>query len=101
METRIGRTPASRDNQLISLAYDLVEQRLRDGTASPAETTLLLRRASERENLEKDALEAKIRLLEAKIEEHETIKRVEIMYEQAMQAMKSYSNDSVDDEYED
>ena len=36
---RPALTPEARENQLISLAVDLVEQRLLDGTASSQETT--------------------------------------------------------------
>lgn len=36
---RPALTPEARENQLISLAIDLVEQRLIDGTASSQETT--------------------------------------------------------------
>ena len=39
---RPALTPDARENQMISLAMDLVEQRLRDGTASSAETTRLI-----------------------------------------------------------
>ena len=36
---RPALTPEARENQLIALATDLVEQRLLDGTASSQETT--------------------------------------------------------------
>ena len=36
-----ARSPETRENQLISLAYDLVEERLRNGTATSAETVAI------------------------------------------------------------
>ena len=44
-----ARTPEARDNQLIALSYDLVEARLREGTATSQETTFFLKLAAERE----------------------------------------------------
>ena len=39
---RPALTPEARENQMIALAVDLVEQRLLDGTASSQETTHFL-----------------------------------------------------------
>ena len=49
---RPALTPEARENQLISLAIDLVEQRLIDGTASAQETTHFLKLASRKAKLE-------------------------------------------------
>lgn len=42
-------SPEARDNQLIALAYNLVEKRLLEGTASSQETTHFLKLGSARE----------------------------------------------------
>ena len=59
-------SPEVRENQMISLAMDLVEKRLREGTASSAETTHFLKLATVKSELEKKKLEAENTLLHAK-----------------------------------
>ena len=59
-------TPNGRENQMISLAFDLVEQRLRDGTASSQETTHFLKLGTEQAKLEQKRMQAEIELAEAK-----------------------------------
>ena len=46
-------TAEGRENELISMAYDLVAQRLKDGTATSAETVHFLKMGSAKERLEK------------------------------------------------
>lgn len=50
---RPALSPEARENQMISLAVDLVEKRLREGTASSAETTYYLRLSGSKARLEK------------------------------------------------
>ena len=47
-------TPEGRENQLISFAYDLVEKRLREGTATAQETVHFLKMGSTKSRLEKE-----------------------------------------------
>ena len=54
---RPALTPEAREGQLIALATDLVEQRLRDGTATSQEVVHFLRLGSMRERLEREKLE--------------------------------------------
>ena len=56
-KTRTATSPEARENQLISLAYDLVEQRLRDGTATSQETVHFLKLGSTKDRIEKEILE--------------------------------------------
>ena len=85
-----ARTPEGRENQLISLAADLVETRLRDGTASAQETTHFLKLGSTRERLEQQRLEQENELLKAKIEALASNKRIEELYENAIESMRVY-----------
>ena len=94
---RPGLTPDSRDSQLCSLAVNLAEQQLRDGTASSQVITHYLKLASanrqselEKEELllEKQRLENE--LLKAKTEAIQSTKRIEDMYIKAMTAFSSY-----------
>ena len=89
-------TPEGREMQLINLAMDLVEQRLRDGTASSQETTHFLKLGSTRNQLEIKKLERETELLEVKKESLESSARMEKLYSDAMEAMKTYSG-QIDD----
>ena len=99
---RPALTPEARENQLISLAVDLVEQRLIDGTASSQETTHFLKLGSIKNRLEMEKLEEENRLLKAKTESIQSQKKVEELYAEALNAMRSYAGqvgDSDDNEY--
>lgn len=94
-------TPEARQNQLIALAYDLVEERLRNGTATSQETTHFLKMGSTRAKLEEKLLEEDCRLREAKVESIEREKRIEALYEEAISAVRRYrryDEDIFDDE---
>ena len=88
---RPALTPEARENQLISLAVDLVEQRLLDGTASSQETTHFLKLGSTKARLEKEKLEEENKLLRAKTENLESQKRVAELYSEALKAMRDYA----------
>ena len=99
---RPALTPEARENQLIALAVDLVEQRLLDGTASSQETTHFLKLGSMKNRLEMEKLQEENRLLKAKTEVLQSSKRVEELYSEAIKAMRRYSgqrDDDYDDEY--
>lgn len=89
-------TPEGREHQLISMAMDLAEQRLRDGTASAQEVTHFLRLGSANARLEMKKLEQENRLLEAKIEALESQKHTEALYAEALRAMRTYSGQAQD-----
>lgn len=96
-------TPEAREQQLTSLAYDLVEQRLLDGTASAQETTYFLKLASTKTRLEAERQELENELIKAKTEQLQSQKRVEELYANAIKAMREYggySGASYDDDDE-
>ena len=88
---RPALTPEARENQLIALAVDLVEQRLLDGTASSQETTHFLKLGSMKNKLEMEKLQEENRFLKAKTEALQSSKRVEELYLDAIKAMRRYS----------
>lgn len=88
----------ARENQLISLAIDLAEKQLAEGTATSQVITHYLKLGSTKEKLEKEILEKQAQLLTAKTEAIQAQKRVEELYENALAAMRSYSGQD-DDEY--
>lgn len=97
---RPALTPEARENQLISLAIDLVEQRLIDGTASSQETTHFLKLASTKARIEKEILEKQKELISAKTENLKSAQRIEELYAEAITAMRNYSGNGDPDEYD-
>lgn len=93
-------TPEARESQLISLAVDLAEQQLLDGTASSQVITHFLKLGTSMAKLEKEKLEKENALLRAKTESIESQKRVEELYSNALAAMKRYSGYSNDEDME-
>ena len=99
---RPALTPEARENQLIALAVDLVEQRLLDGSASSQETTHFLKLGSMKNQLEMEKLREENKLLKAKTESIQSAKRVEELCAEAINAMRRYSgNRSSSDEGDD
>ena len=98
--SRPARTPEQREQQLINLAFDLVEQRLREGTATSQETTHFLKLGSSREKLEQKEKQKDIELKAAKTEAIQTAQRIETLYDDAIKAMRRYSGQGDDNEDE-
>ena len=88
---RPALTPEARENQMISLAVDLAEKQLMEGTASSQVITHYLKLGSTKERLEKEKLEEENKLLRAKTESLQSQKRVEELYAEALTAMRRYS----------
>lgn len=91
--------PEVRENQLISLAVDLVERRLIEGTASSQETTHFLKLASRKSRLENELLAAQTEMAIAKKEALQSQKRQEEMFAEAIRAFRNYSGQGEPDEY--
>ena len=96
---RPALSPEARENQLISLAVDLAEKQLQEGTASSQVITHYLKLGSTKERLEKEKLEEENKLLRAKTENHQSQKRVEELYSEAIKAMRNYAGQGETDEY--
>ena len=91
---RPALTPEARENQLVSLAVDLAEKQLREGTASSQVITHYLKLGSTKEILEKQK-----ELIEAKTQNLKSIENSEKLYADALKAFRGYSGhgDEVDD----
>ena len=96
---RPALTPEARENQMISLAVDLAERQLQEGTASSQVITHYLKLGSMRERLEREKLEEENKLLKARTEQIQSMKRVEELYEEAIKAMRNYGGQGEQDEY--
>lgn len=84
-------TEEDRENQLVSLAIDLAEKQLAEGTASSQVITHYLKLGSTREKLEQDRLRRENELLMARVDTLASAKKVEELYSAALQAMRSYA----------
>lgn len=98
---RPALTPEARENQLISLAIDLVEQRLIDGTASSQETTHFLKLASRKAKLEAERAELENELIKAKTQSIRDQADMKTLYQDAIKAMQRYSGHNSNEDEED
>lgn len=93
-------TPEERENQLVSLAIDLAEKQLMEGTASSQVITHYLKLGSTKQKIEKEILEKQKELIVAKTENMKSLSKMEELYGEAINAMKKYSgNGSDENEY--
>ena len=98
---RPALTPEARESQLISLAYDLVEARLLEGTATSQETTYFLKLASSKTKLENEKLMEENKLLRAKTEAIQSEKKNEEFYAKVLSALKKYNGQGSEDDDQD
>ena len=95
---RRAQTPEERENYLISLALDRVEERMLNGTASGQEYVQFIRMASSKSRAENEKLKLELDLVKAKTENLRLQQRNEEMFSNAIAAFKRYSGASDDDE---
>ncbi len=81
----------TREKQLVNLAVNLAAKQLEDGTASSQVITHFLKIASSRETLEREILARQKDLVSAKTESLHANKETEEAYNNAVDAMRSYS----------
>lgn len=93
---RPATTPEGREDQLISLATDLAERQLREGTAPAQVVTHFLKAGGRRERLEQTRLQNENLLISAKVAAIESTQKIEVLYEEALVAMRSYQGQEVD-----
>lgn len=98
---RPALTPEARENQLISLAVDLAEQQLRDGTASSQVIAHFLKQSTAKAQLELEKLRQENELMKARTEALQSAKRVEELYTNALNAMRNYAGQGDSDEPDD
>lgn len=93
---RPALTPEAEENQLISLSIELAKKQLIDGTASSQVITHFLQLASSKKKLEYEKMELEKDLLIAKTEALKQGKKIEELYNNAIQAMRVYSGNEYD-----
>lgn len=88
----------AREQQMCSLALDLVEKRLREGTASSQETTHFLKLCSSTAKLEKRILEKQELLYSAKTDAIKNQANMDAVAADAIKAMREYTGQSQGEE---
>ena len=94
---RPALTPEARELQMISLAVDLAERQLLEGTASSQVITHYLKLGS-REKLERERLEEENNLLRAKVRAIDSTDEIKDLYKDAINAFRIYSGQGNDDD---
>jgi len=86
----------------VAAAFDLVEKRIHDGSASAQETVHFLRLGTTRERLEQEKLHNELGVLQARVKEMENRRSGEDMYNKALAAFRGYSGQGpIEDDDED
>lgn len=93
-----AKTSEERENQLISLATDEAERRIRNGSATSQLLVHYLKLGTEKARLENDKLRAENQLLIKKAEAAEAAKQSGQLYEDAIKAFRKYSGQEDSDE---
>jgi len=88
---RPATTEEGREAQMVSLAIDLAEKQLNEGTASAQVITHYLKLGSTRERLEQERIRGENQLLLARTDSMASMGRVEELYTQAMEAFRGYA----------
>ena len=91
-------SPKARENQIVNLAYDEAEKRIREGTATSQLLTFFLKLGTMREQMELEKMRSELRLAEAKIQQIDDQKNIKELYQKAIEAQKRYRGDSFSEE---
>lgn len=91
-------TPELREQELVALAFDVVESRLRQGTATSQETVHFLKLGTVNTQLEREKLRKENILLEARTEQLGRADHMEELLNKAIKAFKGYSGEEDPDD---
>lgn len=95
-----AKSPRDRENELIELAVDLTEQKMRDGTAPAQLISHYLKLGSTREELEQKRLEQENKLMAAKVEQIASQAKLEELFTRAIASMKNYGAETFSEHVE-
>ena len=85
------KTQEVQENRLISMAMDVAEQQMRNGTCSSQVLTHFLKLGALKEQLEKEKLEKEIELLRAKTDAIQAAKERDEMFGKVIKAIAAYT----------
>lgn len=91
-----ARTAEGRELEMTSLAMDLAEEQLRNGTATSQVITHFLKLGTIREQHELQKVQLENELLKTKKAAMESAQNVESMYEEAIKAFRGYAGQDED-----
>lgn len=89
-KTRPAATPEARENRLISLAEDLAEKQLVNGTASPSVVVHYLKLGTVKAQMELESMKLEQEVLKAKADALVSQKKSEELFDNAIKAMRGY-----------
>ncbi len=95
---RPASTPEAREEQMICLADQLAEQKLRDGTASSQLIVHYLKLGSSSERLDRDIRLKEKELIDEKIKSMRALQNSDKLFNDAINAMRQYSGQSADEQ---
>lgn len=93
-----ARSPEEQERRNIQLASVMAERQLSEGTASPSVVVHYLKAGSYSEQLDIEKKKEEIKLLQAKTQSIENAAKIEGMFSDAIEAMKTYSGNNVGDD---
>lgn len=93
-------TPEGSVNQMASLALALAEKRLRNGTASAQEIVYFAKEGGPTAKTEREILERQRELLVAKTDQIRSGQNTDVLYAEAIAAMRAYTGNSDRGEHE-
>lgn len=96
-----ARTVEGREQQMVALAMDLAERKLRDGTASNQLICHFLKYGTVQAELEKEKIKADVELQKAKVESIKSERVREELYAEAISALKGYQGNMFNNNVED
>ena len=95
---RPALSPEARENQCISLAVNLAEKQLREGTASSQVIVHYLKQSTAKAQLELERMRYENEMIQAKTENLKAIKNQEELLDKALKAFRGYSGQGDPDE---
>jgi hypothetical protein len=93
-----ARTPEEEEHYMIGISMKAAEEKILSGKASSQLLTHFLKKASVKEQLEKEKLEAEVELLKAKKESLESQRMLEGLYTEAIKAFAIYTGNDNEEE---
>jgi len=97
---RPATTVQGREDQLVAMAYDLVEKQIREGTASSQSLSYFLKAGAAKTQLEIEKLQNENALAIARIKAIEQGDVIEKLYGEAIKAMRKYQGADDEDVYD-
>lgn len=97
---RIPIDPEMREGQMVSKAFDAIERRIDEGIASSQELLYFAKMGGRKYQKEIEKLEEENKHLRAKVKSLESGEQYNVLVEEAIKAMRTYSGNGSPEDYE-